>query len=230
MAPVEWKTIDFLAGEQCFELMLELMKSHHSKRLFRTKKSTFDLAVEVFYPFYLYRLEYEITITWPKFILVCSIAVTWCETPMLNVATFLKTAVPGIRMTCTNWISESIWNEWLENKLDFDSSSTAEPWAFFAYTFPPDIGARRFQGRSRDHLLWNLEWYGKLMSWWDKTGTTEFYLLFLTEKIVWGFTRVTRWIEAAWKKYLIFHESALHNYTTENSVHRIIGKKFLNFK
>ena len=45
MVTVECKTIDFLAGE----LMLELMKSRHSQRLFRTKKRSFDLAVEVFY-------------------------------------------------------------------------------------------------------------------------------------------------------------------------------------
>ena len=48
MAPVERKTIDFLVGEQRFELMLELMKLRHSQRLSRTKKRTFDLAIEVF--------------------------------------------------------------------------------------------------------------------------------------------------------------------------------------
>ena len=47
MVPVEWKTIDFLAGEQHFELMLELMKSRHNQRLFGMRKRTFDLAVEV---------------------------------------------------------------------------------------------------------------------------------------------------------------------------------------
>ena len=48
MASVERKTIDFLAGEQRSELMLKLMKSRHSQRLSRTKKRTFDLAVDVF--------------------------------------------------------------------------------------------------------------------------------------------------------------------------------------
>ena len=52
----------------------------------------------------------------------------------------------------------------------FDSSLAAEPWPFFADTFPRDIGARWFQRRSRDQLLWKLEWYGKLMSWWEQTG------------------------------------------------------------
>ena len=47
------KTIDFLAGEQHFELMLELM---NSQRL-RTKKRMFDLTVEVFSPFYFYCLR-----------------------------------------------------------------------------------------------------------------------------------------------------------------------------
>ena len=89
-------------------------------------------------------------------------------------------------------ITESIWNDWLGNKLDFDFSLAAEPWPFFADTFPRDIGARWFQGPSRDQLLWKLEWYGKLMSWWEQTGATESYLWFLTEKIVWGFTAVTR--------------------------------------
>ena len=37
------------------------------------------------------------------------------------------------------------WNEWLGNKLDFDSSSGAEPWPFFADTFPRDIGDRCFE-------------------------------------------------------------------------------------
>ena len=91
-----------------------------------------------------------------------------------------------------NLISESIWNDWLGNKLDFDFSLAAKPWPFFADTFPRDIGARWFQGPSRDQLLWKLEWYGKLMSWWEQTEATEFYLWFLTEKIVWGFTAVTR--------------------------------------
>ena len=77
MAPVEWKANDFLAGEHHFEPMLELMKSGHSQPLFRTKKYTFDLAVEVFCQFYFYCLAYEITVTWPKCILVCSITVTW---------------------------------------------------------------------------------------------------------------------------------------------------------
>ena len=75
MAPVWWKTNDFLAGEQRFELM----KSRRSRRPFRTWMHTFDLTVKGFYQFYFYCLAYEITITWPKCILVCSINVTWCK-------------------------------------------------------------------------------------------------------------------------------------------------------
>ena len=92
-------------------------------------------------------------------------------------------------------VQPNIWiymNDWLGNKLDFDFSLAAEPWPFFADTSPRDIGARWFQGPSRDQLLWKLEWYSKLMSWWEQTGATEFYLWFLTEKIVWGITAVTR--------------------------------------
>ena len=38
-------------------------ETRRSQRLFRTEKRTFDLAVEVFNPFYFYCLAYEITIT-----------------------------------------------------------------------------------------------------------------------------------------------------------------------
>ena len=96
MAPVEWKTNDFLAGGHRFELMLELMKSRHSRLLFRTKKRTFDLAVEVFYPLYFYCSAHEITITRST----RSGHAFWCvrlpshdAKSTFNVATFLKTAV-----------------------------------------------------------------------------------------------------------------------------------------
>ena len=97
--------------------------------------------------------------------------------------------LPGIRMTCTNLITEFIWNEWLGNELDFDSSSAAKWWPFFADTFPRDIGARWFQGRSREQLFWKLEWYRKLCSGESRLGQLSF--IFFTEKIVWGFTGVT---------------------------------------
>ena len=59
----QMKNNRFFAGEQRFELMLELMKSRHSQRLFRMKKRTFDLAIEVFCRFRFYCFGNEITIT-----------------------------------------------------------------------------------------------------------------------------------------------------------------------
>ena len=72
--------------------MLELMKSRHSQRLLRTKKCTFDLAIEVFVR--------SISIVLRTKLLSHDINVIWCvrlpsrdARSMLNVATFLKTAV-----------------------------------------------------------------------------------------------------------------------------------------
>ena len=116
--------------------------------------------------------------------------------------------VPGIRMTCTNLISEvNGWETTQGNKLDFDSSSAIDPWPFFADTFPRDIGPRWFQGRSRDQLFWS-----DTVSWCrdeSRLGQLSFIFDFFTEKIVWGFTGVTgRWRQHE-KNYLIFRESAL---------------------
>ena len=84
------KTIDFLAEEQRFELMIELMKSR--QRLFRMKKSMLDLAVEAFYR--------SISIVLRTKLLSHYLNTFWCvrlpsddAKSMLNVATFLKTAV-----------------------------------------------------------------------------------------------------------------------------------------
>ena len=89
MAPVERKTIDFLAGEQRFELMLEQMKSRHSQRLSRTKKRTFDLAVKDFVP--------SVSIVLRTKLLSHDLNAFWCvrlpsrdAKSMLNVATSLK--------------------------------------------------------------------------------------------------------------------------------------------
>ena len=72
--------------------MLELMKSRHSQRLFRTKKRTFDLAVAVFVR--------SISIVLHMKLLSHDLNAIWCvrlpsrdAKSMLNVATFLKTAV-----------------------------------------------------------------------------------------------------------------------------------------
>ena len=92
MSPVERKTIDFLVGEQRFELMLELMKLRHSQRLSRTKKRTFDLDVGVFVR--------SISIVLSMKLLSHDLNAFWCvrlpsrdAKSMLNVVTFLKTAV-----------------------------------------------------------------------------------------------------------------------------------------
>ena len=72
--------------------MLELMKSRHSQRLSRTKNRTFDLAVEVFVR--------SISIVLLTKLLSHDLNAFWCvrlssrdAKSMLNVATFLKTAV-----------------------------------------------------------------------------------------------------------------------------------------
>ena len=70
------------------------------------EESTFDLTVEVFYPFYFYCLAYEITVTWPKCTLVCLIDAK----TMLNVATFLKTAVTVEQSTSCDAISQTDHN------------------------------------------------------------------------------------------------------------------------
>ena len=84
--------IDFLAGEQLFEQMLELIKSRHNQQLFRTKKPTFDLAVEVF--------PRSISIVLHTKLLSHDLNTFWCVRlpsrdgkSMLNVDTLLKTAI-----------------------------------------------------------------------------------------------------------------------------------------
>ena len=101
MAPVERTTIDFVAGEQRFELTLELMNSRHSQRLSGTKKRTFDLAVDVFVR--------SISIVLRTTLLSHDLNEFWCvplpsrdAKSMLNVATFLKTAVPKTLQFGTN--------------------------------------------------------------------------------------------------------------------------------
>ena len=94
------KTIDFLAGEHRFELMLEPMKSRHSQRIFRTKKRTFDLTVEVFVcsksiVLRTKLLSYDLTAFW------CVLLPSRDAKSMLNVSTFLKTAVRRRQLATT---------------------------------------------------------------------------------------------------------------------------------
>ena len=74
--------------------MLELMQSRHSQRRFQTKKLTFGLAVAVF-------VRSISTVLRTK-LLSHDLNAFWCvrlpshdAKSMLNVTTFLKTAVPG---------------------------------------------------------------------------------------------------------------------------------------
>ena len=92
------------------------MKSRHSQRLFKTKKRRFDLAVEVFCPFFSIvlrskLLSHDLNATW------------WCvrlpsrdAKSMLNVATFLKTAVHmrTIMTTADSFKAKNIYQGWLE--------------------------------------------------------------------------------------------------------------------
>ena len=67
------------------------MKSRLSQQLFRTKKCTFDLAVEVFCPFYFYCFAHEL-LSHDQDAFWCVRLPSHDAKAMLNVATLLKTA------------------------------------------------------------------------------------------------------------------------------------------